>query len=121
MSEIKEQVNQNQNEDQEKNKSQNQKQVNPLKIDFKKPYTFEGKTYDGIDLSHLEDMTGSDFIRIEKDMRLFGISNLNPETTAAGAFTYASSAAGVPFEFFEKLPLKESKRVKAAVFNFLWS
>lgn len=119
MSEIKKQENQNQNGDQDRSK--NQEQVNLLKIDFKKPYTFEGKTYDGIDLSPLEDMTGSDFIRIEKEVRQLGINNLNPETTAEGAYTYAARAAGVPFEFFRKLPLKEARKTKAVVVNFLWS
>lgn len=119
MPEIKKQENQNQNGDQ--GRSKNQEQVNPLKIDFKKPYTFEGKTYDGIDLSPLEDMTGSDFIRIEKEVRRLGVNNLNPETTAEGAYTYAARAAGVPFEFFERLPLKEARRTKAVVVNFLWS
>lgn len=119
MPEIKEQGNQNQNNDQDRSK--NQKQVNPLKIDFKEPYTFEGKTYDGIDLSPLEDMTGRDFIQIEKEVRQLGINNINPETTAEGAYTYAARAAGVPFEFFSKLPLKEARRTKAVVVNFLWS
>lgn len=96
-------------------------EMNPLKIDFKKPYTFEGKTYDGIDLSPMKDMTGDDFIQIEKEVRQLGINNLNPETTAEGAYTYAARAAGVPFEFFEGLPLKEARRTKAVVVNFLWS
>ncbi len=119
MSEIKEQENQNQNEDQDKNK--NKEQANPLKVDFKKPYIFEGETHNGIDLSGLEDMTGRDFIQIEKEVRQLGINNLNPETTAEGAYTYAARAAGVPFEFFEGLPLKEARRTKAVVVNFLWS
>lgn len=119
MSEIKEQENQNQNEDQDKNK--NKEQANPLKVDFKKPYIFEGETHNRIDLSGLEDMTGRDFIQIEKEVRQLGINNLNPETTAEGAYTYAARAAGVPFEFFEKLPLKEARKTKAVVVNFLWS
>jgi hypothetical protein len=119
MSEIKKQENQNQNGDQDRSK--NQEQVNPLNITFKKPYTFEGKVYNGIDLSPMEDMTGNDFIKIEKEVRQLGINNLNPETTAEGAYTYAARAAGVPFEFFSKLPLKEARRTKAVVVNFLWS
>ena len=119
MSEIKKQENQNQNEDQDRSK--NQKQVNPLKIDFKKPYIFEGETHNGIDLSGLEDMTGNDLIQIEKAVRLLGINNLNPETTTEGAFMYAAKAAGIPLEFFGELPLTEARRIKVAVVNFLWS
>lgn len=123
MPEIKKQENQNQNKDQKRDEiqEQNQEQLNPLNITFKKPYEFEGKTYHGIDLSGLENMTGSDFIQIEKTMRLLGIHTLNPETTAEGAFAYAAKAADVPVEFFDKLPLKETRRVKARVVNFLWS
>ena len=60
MQEIKKQENQNQSQDQERN----QNQANPLKIAFEKPYIFEGETYNEIDLSGLEDMTGNDFINV---------------------------------------------------------
>ena len=118
MSEIKKQENQNHNEDQDKNKNQNQ--ANPLKIAFEKPYIFEGDTYNEIDLSGLEDMTGNDFINVEKMLRIMGIRSLNFETTPEGAFMYAAQAAKVPFEFFGKLPLIEARKVKVAVINFLW-
>lgn len=122
MTEIKNREIQDQNQDQEKNKSQeqNKKQVNQLKIDFKEPYTFEGKVYNGIDLSPMEDMTGDDFIRIEKAVRMLGISNLNSETVPEGAFMYAARAANLPLEFFGKLPLVEARKIKVAVINFLW-
>lgn len=93
---------------------------NPLEIIFKKPYVFEGNTYEKLDLSGLENMTGKEYAKIEKMLRMKGITTLNPETTPEGAFMYASQAAGVPVEFFDKLPLKEAKRVKAMVVNFLW-
>lgn len=118
MSEIKKQENQNQNEDQDRSK--NQEQANPLKIAFEKPYIFESETYNGIDLSGLEDMTGNDFINVEKMLRIMGIRSLNFETTPEGAFMYAAQAAKVPFEFFGKLPLIEARKIKVAVINFLW-
>ncbi|MCM1245911.1 MAG: phage tail assembly protein [Roseburia sp.] len=93
----------------------------PLEIVFKKPYVFEGETYEKLDLSKLEDMTGKDYVKIEKMLRMAGVTTLNPETTPEGVYMYASQAAGLPVEFFENLPLKETKKIKAAVVNFLWS
>lgn len=92
----------------------------PFEIIFKKPYVFEKKTYEKIDLSGLENMTGKEYAKIEKMLRMTGTTSLNPETTPEGAFMYASQAAGVPVEFFDKLPIKEAKKVKAMVVNFLW-
>lgn len=120
MTEIKKQ--EIQSEDQERNNSQEQKQeqANPLKIDFKKPYTFEGKVYNGIDLSGMEDMTGEEFRFIEKSLRLNKNMELNPETTTEGAFLYASKATDLPVEFFCALPLKEVVKIKRILIDFLW-
>ncbi len=115
MSEIKKQENQNQE------KSKNQEQVNLLKVVFAKPYIFEGETYNEIDLSGLEDMTGEDLIRIEKALRMTGVKSLNFETTPEGAFMYAAQAAGVPVEFFDLLPIVEARKIRIVVINFLWS
>lgn len=94
---------------------------NPLEIIFKKPYVFEGETYKSLDLSGLENMTGKEYAKIEKMLRMTGITTLNPETTPEGAYMYASQATGVPVEFFNNLPLKEAKKVKTVVVNFLWN
>ncbi len=115
MSEIKKQENQNQE------KSKNQEQVNLLKVVFEKPYIFEGETYNEIDLSGLEDMTGEDLIRIEKALRMTGVKSLNFEMTPEGAFMYAAQAAGVPVEFFDLLPIAEARKIRIVVINFLWS
>ncbi len=118
MSEIKKQENQNQNEDQDRSK--NQEQVNPLNITFKKPYEFEGKTYHGIDLSGLENMTGKEYAKIEKMLRMIGVADPNPETTAEGVFLYAAEAGGIPVEFFDTIPLREAAKIKRVLINFLW-
>ncbi len=94
---------------------------NPLEIIFKKPCVFEGNTYEKLDLSGLENMTGKDYANIERALRVTGITTLNPETTPEGAYMYASRVTGVPVEFFDNLPLKEAKKVKAVVVNFLWN
>ena len=100
---------------------QEQESINPSKIVFKKPYVFEGKTYNEIDLSGLEDMTGEDLIRIEKALRMTGVKSLNFEMTPEGAFMYAAQAAGVPVEFFDLLPIAEARKIRVVVINFIWS
>lgn len=94
---------------------------NPLEIIFKEPYQFEKETYEKLDLSGLENMTGRDYATIEKLLRMQGVTTINPETTPEGAYMYASHVAKVPVEFFDELPLKEARKVKATVINFLWA
>lgn len=104
-----------------KNKPENEvKTEYPLEITFKKPFVFEKKTYEKVDISDLKNMTGKQFINIENMIKTLGVTSLNPESTLEGAFVYASQTSGLPIEFFEALPAKEAKKVKMAVINYLW-
>lgn len=89
-----------------------------LIVTLKKPFTFEGKAYDSIDLTGLEDLTGMNLIETEKMLRTKGVSSLNPEFTTEGLLMYAAVASKMPIEFFNVLPLREARKVKVRVMNF---
>lgn len=84
-------------------------------VEFSKPYTFEGETYTGIDLSGCDDLTGKDAAKAEKIMTAKGETNMFPEMSSTYAFIIASMGTGKPVEFFDGLPLKDSTRVKNRV------
>ena len=92
---------------------------NYLVIAFSKPYSFEGETFGGVDLSGLEDIKGRQLTAIEKAYGKAGVISSMPEMTA----TYAKIAAavtGLPAEFFEDLPGKELGKIKTAVTHFFY-
>ena len=85
------------------------------KVKFSKPYTFEDETYEGIDLSGCEELTGNDAAKAEKIMAARGENTMFPEASSSYAFIIASLATGKPVEFFMGLPLKDSTKVKNRV------
>lgn len=85
------------------------------KVEFSKPYTFEGEEYTGIDLTGCDELTGNDAARAEKIMTARGENNMFPEMSATYAFIIASMGTGKPVEFFSGLPLKDSTKVKNRV------
>ncbi|OPJ63685.1 phage tail assembly protein [Clostridium chromiireducens] len=91
------------------------------KIKFKKPYTFEGQTYEGIDLSDIENISTKDLV--ETDKLFYATGNIAPSTemSMAYALIVASKAAKKPLEFFTNLPGREGVKVKTAVVNFLYN
>jgi len=84
-------------------------------VTFSKPYTFEGETYEGIDLSGCDELTGNDAAKAEKLMVAKGETSMFPEMSSTYAFIIASMGTGKPVEFFSGLPLKDSTRVKNRV------
>ena len=94
---------------------------NNLIVEFTKPFTFEKKEYKNVDLSGIERMTGKDLETLEDILKMQGVTSLNPETTTKGAYAYAAHASGLPVEFFEQLPLKEARKVRVMIINFLWN
>lgn len=93
-----------------------------LVVKFKKPYRFEGKEYTELDLSGMEDMTGTDMIAVNKIMQRTsaGMIDVMPEVSVEYAFYFAARAAKLPVEFFQNLPPKESMKVKNRVVGFLF-
>lgn len=88
-------------------------------IKLKNPVKFEGKTYDRIDLSGLEDIRAADMIAINK--RLSGMGNDTfQENTLEYALYLAAEAASLPVEFFMQLKGNVAMRVKSCVMLFLF-
>lgn len=88
-------------------------------IVFAKPFTFEGKDYEQIDLSGLENLTGDDLLKADQAYAASGNYSPVPELTLAYALSIAATAAGVPHEFFKRIPGKEALKIKNEVVRFL--
>lgn len=91
-----------------------------LYVRFSRPFLFEEESYDGIDLSGMENLTARDLGEIEKRFYRLGITSLNSETTVSYAKIAAQRATGMPIEFFDQMPAREMLKVKKAVVNFFF-
>lgn len=100
--------------------AQAEAEENDFYIKFRKPYTFEGETFDGIDLSGLEDLSARDMIATQRTMEKSGSINVLPEMSLEYACLFAAKATGKPVEFFQELPPKEAIKVKNRVTNFFY-
>lgn len=92
-----------------------------LYIKFRKPYEFERRVYDGIDLSGLEDLTGNDMIAVNRIMsRQSAGVEIMPEVSMEYACHLAARASKQPVEFFLGMSPRELMRVKNRVMGFLF-
>lgn len=89
-------------------------------VKFKKPFTFEGVSYEGVDLSGLEDLSAADMIAVNKAIERGGTVNVLPEMSLEYACLISARASGMPVEFFKALPPKEALKIKNRVTNFLY-
>lgn len=90
-------------------------------IKLRKPYKFDGVEYTEIDLSGMEDLSGSDMIAINRIMnRTSPGIDVMPEVSMEYACHFAAKAAKQPVEFFTGLPAKELTRIKNRVMGFLF-
>lgn len=89
-------------------------------ISLKKPITFEGKTYDRIDLTGLENLCAEDMIRINRRLARMGNSEAVQENSLEYALNIAAEASSLPIEFFEQLKCSVAMKVKACVILFLF-
>ncbi len=94
--------------------------INSSYLKFKKPFVWEDKTYEGVDLSGFEDIPARDLIQIQHSMERSGSTSLTPEMTVEYACLFASKATKMPVEFFQALPSKEAIRLKNRVTNFFY-
>ena len=93
---------------------------NPFLVFFKKPFTFEGVSYESVDLSGLESLSAADMIAVNKTIERGGSASVLPEMSLEYACLMAARATGKPVEFFKALPPKEAIKVKNRVTNFLF-
>ncbi len=88
---------------------------------FRRPFVFEGKTYESVDLSGLEDLSAADMIAANKIMERGGTVNVLPEMSLEYACIISARATRMPVEFFRALPPKDALKVKNRVTNFLYA
>lgn len=92
----------------------------PYEVKFARPYTFEGKTYNSINLEGLETLTSKDMRDAESWLTKKGIVSATPEMSMEYACFVASRATSLPIEFFERLHPKNAIKVKNRVTNFFY-
>lgn len=91
-------------------------------IKLTRPYEFEHKVYTEIDLTGMEELTGTDMIAINKIMqRTARDMGFMPEVSIEYACHFAARAAKLPVEFFFQLPPSVLMKVKNRVMGFLFA
>lgn len=84
-------------------------------VKFDKPYKFEGKEYDSLDLSGMEKMTVQDLIDVQKNIGNEMVAMSVMEMSTAFAQEMAVKATGKPVEFFKLMHRGKIKKVQAAI------
>lgn len=85
---------------------------------FKKPFEFEGKTYDKLTFD-FEGLLGSDMIAVENEMAAVGEYVLSPEISTSFLSKMAARAAGVGSDLIEHFTypvILEKSRIRAEIF-----
>lgn len=93
----------------------------PYFFAFKKPYTFEGKEYTGVDIGKVEELTTEDFCTVDRYFERKGRQIAVPEADREYCLALVAMANGLPFEFFKKMPGTESTRIRGRVQSFLFA
>lgn len=93
---------------------------NPYLVVFKIPFVFEGRQYESIDLSGLEQLSARDMISVNKAIERGGTVNVLPEMSLEYACLISAKATQMPVEFFQALPPREALKIKNRVTNFLY-
>lgn len=85
-----------------------------------KPVKYEGETYNQINLSGLEGLTGADLIFAQRALQQAGAFTTSPETDYEYVLLLVSRATKLPVELFHQIPLKDTYRIKRIVSSFLY-
>lgn len=85
-----------------------------------KPYKFEGKEYENVDLSGMKNIKAIDMIEAQKIYDRSGGFSIMPEMSMEYALVIASRASGYPIEFFYSLPPRDAIRIKNKVTSFFY-
>lgn len=85
---------------------------------FKKPFEFEGKTYDKLTFN-FEGLLGADMIAVENEMAAVGEYVLSPEISTSFLSKMAARAAGVGSDLIEHLPIRDFGKIKNKSRDFL--
>ena len=92
-------------------------------LKLSKPYVFEGRTYEELDLSGLENATAGDLARAAKitSKKHKGLNAATLEMTAEYAAVMGHLVTKLPLEFFERMPAKDAIALKGKVVGFLFN
>lgn len=89
---------------------------------FNKPYRFEGKEYNTIDLRGLQDISGADMAWVNRQLTTAGIIiPINPELSIEYACYMAARVTSMPVEFYMNMPAPMCIKLKNRVSNFIYS
>lgn len=92
--------------------------VGVYKHTFKKPFEYEGKTYEELtfDFGRLK---GRDMVAIENEMQGMSEYALAPEISTSFQSKMAARAAGIGSDVLEAMPLKDFNKITGAARRFL--
>lgn len=93
---------------------------NEYVVVFNKPYSFEDKTYEKVDLSGLDNLTAADMIAANRVLDRTGSFTFLPEMSLEYACIIAAKASNLPIEFFKGLHPREAVKVKNRVTAFFY-
>ena len=93
---------------------------NEYVVVFNKPYSFEDKTYEKVDLSGLDNLTAADMIAANRVLDRTGSFTFLPEMSLEYACIIAAKASNLPIEFFIGLHPREAVKVKNRVTAFFY-
>lgn len=85
---------------------------------FKRPFTYEGKTYEEMTFN-FERLTGRDMIAVETEMQMNNEYALAAEISQRAQAKIAARAAGVGSDVIEAMPLNDFNRITSAARDFL--
>lgn len=94
-----------------------------LVLKLSKPYVFEGRTYEELDLSDLENATAGDLAQAAKitTKKYRGLNPATLEMATEYAATIGHLMTKLPLEFFERMPAKDAIALKGLVVGFLFN
>ena len=94
-----------------------------LVLKLSKPYVFEGRTYEELDLSSLENATAGDLAQAAKitSKKHRGLNPATLEMATEYAATIGHLMTKLPLEFFERMPAKDAIALKGKVVGFLFN
>lgn len=90
-------------------------------VTFDKPFTFEGNTYQEVDLSGIENLSTAQLKTAEKIYSKKGNASAIAEMSIAYACIVAHMVTKKPIEFFDRLPAKEGMKIKNLLIGYLYS
>lgn len=94
---------------------------NEYLVSFRKPYLFENKEYNEIDLSDMENLSTYQLIETEKEfLKDNNYINILSETTTELACIIATKVTKKPIDFFYNLPAYEGKKINQMVMGFFY-